>query len=140
MKRYREVSDAQAGMGRNSKEMRVSDRVRFSMKKISIVVSWSLENSVETTLSMESRGYGCAKRTHAHLFKWRPSDSVMLAALLIAGIYPLICAFTGRFRVDYFPKIKMMKTDGANTVALILMFIIMCIPMITDICSKKRRS
>lgn len=140
LKRYREVSEAQIGLGRNSKDMPFIERIRFAMKKISIVVSWSLENSVDTTVSMESRGFGCAARTHAHLFRWMFKDMIMSGIIFALGVAPFVCGIMGRFRVDYFPGIRMMKIDMPGVILLVMIFLLMSVPLAVDVASVIREN
>ena len=51
------------------------------MENFSILVTWSLENAVETADSMRARGYGTAKRTAYSPFRFAVHDGLALAAL-----------------------------------------------------------
>lgn len=77
--RYRVIHEGQIGMGRYnnpySKKKNVLyafmgfiEKIRHRIKEISILISWSLENSIETSDSMESRGYGLKGRTSYHRY------------------------------------------------------------------------
>lgn len=77
--RYRVIHEGQVGMGRYnnpySKKKNVLyafmgfiEKIRHRIKEISILISWSLENSIETSDSMESRGYGLKGRTSYHRY------------------------------------------------------------------------
>lgn len=59
--RYREISMGQRCMGRQGGGL--IQRGRLLAKKVSILISWSLEAAIETSDSMESRGYGLKGRT-----------------------------------------------------------------------------
>ncbi|MBE5958283.1 MAG: energy-coupling factor transporter transmembrane protein EcfT [Lachnospiraceae bacterium] len=136
IRRYKEVSDAQAGLGRISSKMSLPKRIGFIIKKMSIVITWSLENSVSTTISMESRGYGTGKRTNAHLYKFVGSDRIMLAVLLLLGGIPCVRALMGKFRVNYFPAIELTKLKAVNIISLVLIIMIMFVPMICDMANR----
>ena len=65
--RYRQIHEAQLGLGKidrnaESKANKVNvglfERIRLFIKEILILISWSLESSIETSASMEARGYG----------------------------------------------------------------------------------
>ncbi|MBR3644820.1 MAG: energy-coupling factor transporter transmembrane protein EcfT [Lachnospiraceae bacterium] len=133
VKRYREVGDAQAGLGRFTEKMSPAKRVQFATKKISTVISWSLENSVNTTISMESRGYGTGKRTNAHLYKFVASDIGMISLMVVLSVIPLFRIITRQFRTDYFPTIKLTQLNIINTISYILICLLMVIPLINDV-------
>ncbi|MCR5837345.1 MAG: energy-coupling factor transporter transmembrane protein EcfT [Lachnospiraceae bacterium] len=133
IKKYKEVSDAQAGIGRNSGDMSVMRRIQFMLKKLSIVISWTLEDSVNTTVSMESRGYGTGKRTNAHLFKFIRNDRIMLVLLMAFGSFPCTMAILGKYRVNYFPSMEFTEITFINVVSFFMFFLFMGIPMASDI-------
>ena len=58
-----EVSNAQKSMGRDTSEGSVFIRVKNSIRILSAVITWSLENAIDTSDSMKSRGYGLTGRT-----------------------------------------------------------------------------
>ncbi len=138
VKRYKEVGDAQKGLGRDPKDMSLWARSRLAVKKLSIVVSWSLENSMNTTISMESRGYGLKKRTSAHLFKFGRSDGRMGLILAVLGAYPLVVGLGGGFQVQYFPEIHVKLEGERQLLALILMGFFFLVPMIVDVIAEEK--
>jgi energy-coupling factor transporter transmembrane protein EcfT len=52
------VSNAQKCVGRDASNGGVVQRVRNAITILSIMVTWALENAIETADSMKSRGYG----------------------------------------------------------------------------------
>jgi len=133
VRRYKEVSDGQAGLGRRAGDMRPWARLRLAMKKASIVVSWSLENSINTTSSMESRGYGSGRRSQAHLFRFVTNDGWMLAVLGVLASLPTAMILTGRLRASYFPYLDFRQIKGLEAVALVFMGLYMCLPVAIDL-------
>lgn len=103
--RYRQIHEAQAGLGRNGDEVSLWQRTQNIVRELSVLISWSLEDSVEVSMSMESRGYGSGKRTWFHLFQMQKEDLIwcIYLVLMSAGIY--ICQFQGRLQAYYFPEI-----------------------------------
>ena len=57
------VAEAQACIGRDTKNGSVFRRIGNAVKIFSIMVTWSLENAIETADSMRARGYGLPGRT-----------------------------------------------------------------------------
>ena len=66
--RFREISMGQRCMGRHVTGGFMA-KLRQVTKEVSILISWSLEAAIETSDSMEARGYGLPGRTSFHLFK-----------------------------------------------------------------------
>lgn len=101
--RFREIRDAQKGLGFYENKMNFLNRCRQWGKEFSILVSWSLESAVETSVSMESRGYGTGRRTSFHLFRIHKED--VLWCILFCVLFGITMAVIvmGYFSVRYFP-------------------------------------
>lgn len=60
-------------------------KVRYALNMVSILVTWALENAIETADSMKSRGYGLKGRTAFSIYRFNRRDKIlggMLAVLL----------------------------------------------------------
>ena len=79
------VSEAQACIGRDTKNGSVFRRVGNAIKIFSIMVTWSLENAIETADSMRSRGYGLPGRTAFSIYRFDDRDKNVLAWLIFCG-------------------------------------------------------
>ena len=75
------VSEAQACIGRDTKNGSVLRRVGNAVKIFSTLVTWSLENAIETADSMRSRGYGLPGRTAFSIYRFDDRDKAALAWL-----------------------------------------------------------
>lgn len=117
--RYRQIHDAQLGMGRRGKS-----RLRMFVREVSILISWSLDSSIETSASMEARGYGKGKRTNYHNYRLKYADIaacfyiVLLAAVIVSGI------ITGKADIYYMPRI-IFTGDAAITAVMAMAFIML---------------
>lgn len=126
--RFREIHEAQRGLllpGTDTAEFRpgMPARCRQLGKELSVLVSWSLESAVETSLSMESRGYGTGRRTSFHLFRIRREDRILGILLLLLFGMVIFMVGKGCFETAYFPAFRMaeMSRMGAvGTVAFLL--------------------
>jgi energy-coupling factor transport system permease protein len=83
----RVVSDAQRCIGRDVTSGGVLDRVKNGLTILSIMVTWSLENAIETADSMKSRGYGLPGRTAFSIYRFDRRDRAALIWLLLCGAY-----------------------------------------------------
>ncbi|QKI82321.1 energy-coupling factor transporter transmembrane component T [Kroppenstedtia eburnea] len=61
------------------------ERLRRSMKRLEVLLTWSLEEGLQTADSMKARGYGTGRRSSYSPYRWRPKDGAALLFLLIAG-------------------------------------------------------
>ena len=100
LRRVREVSEAQKCLSPDSKGLRHAGRV------ISIVITWSLENALDTADSMKSRGYGLPKRTAFSLYRFTPRDGFALAFLIVPGACVLTAALGGVLSWQFYPVMQ----------------------------------
>lgn len=135
--RYNEITLGQKCMGRH-KEKGFIPRVRQVIKEVSILISWSLEASIETADSMEARGYGLRGRTSFHLFKFTGKDWTMLAGILIFGGIAAAGVFLGKTSMYYYPKITLESPDLMTVISLAAFNILMILPMIIDIAGEMK--
>ena len=76
--RLREIKTVQKTLGVTMSEGSLIKRVRSATKILSILITWSLENAVETADSMKSRGYGLSGRTAYSIFRFEKRDLIAL--------------------------------------------------------------
>lgn len=106
LQRWKEIGEVQKGTGYTKEISGMVEQVRFFLKKISILISWSLENSIDTSISMENRGYGTGKRTSFHLFRWNKQDGILLIFSITLVVSVIVGIKMNVFFVSYFPKIQ----------------------------------
>lgn len=100
------VSEAQACIGRDTKTGSVIRRVSNAIKIFSIMVTWSLENAIETADSMRSRGYGLPNRTAFSIYRFDDRDKTALAWLIFCGAYLISGWMAGGMYFRYYPTVK----------------------------------
>lgn len=120
------VSEAQKCIGRDVSQGSVFRRMRNAVTILSIVVTWSLENAIETADSMKSRGYGLKGRTAFSIFRFDQRDKNMLIWIVFCGVYVLCGAVAGVFRWQYFPNISGFPIKPF-TASFHLVYFMMCI-------------
>lgn len=126
--RFREIREANKGLYLYGTDMADSSpgitmRCRQLGKELSILISWSLESAVETSLSMESRGYGTGRRTSFHLFRVRREDRILIIILLFLFCLAIVPVVKGCYETAYFPAFRMKemsRAGGAGIAAFIL--------------------
>lgn len=108
----RRVSRAQKAMGLYSSKS-ITDKIKSHARVFMAMVSWSLENSIETSSSMKARGYGLKGRTNFALFKFGADDLILLAVIVILLGVTVFGIITGETRFYYYPRISTLKFSAA---------------------------
>lgn len=130
--RIKEVSEAQRCIGRNVSNGGVIERARHGITILSIMVTWALENAIETADSMKSRGYGLQGRTAFSIYRLDKRDKKALVAVLVLGMFVLVGGILGGLKWRYFPTMKGASL-GVFSTSLWLAYMGLClVPVIVD--------
>ena len=135
--RFLEIRLGQKAMGRDE-EQHFFGKVRQFVKELSILISWSLESSIETADSMEARGYGLKGRTSFHLFRFMDRDKVMTVIFCGLGVILLISLIKGLTDIYYYPVIVLEKWSPFKIIAFASFVVLLMIPILMDLDVKKK--
>ena len=135
--RYKEISMGQRCMGRHT-EKGLIPQARQLVKEVSILISWSLESSIETSDSMEARGYGLKGRTSFHLFKFTDRDRKLTIFLTVFGLVAAAGCILGKTSIYYYPKIVLGGWDLMKIATLASFTVLLASPIIIDILGEKK--
>ena len=114
------VTDAQKSIGRDIAEGSLGHRMKIAITVLSIMVTWALENAIETADSMKSRGYGLKGRSAFSIYRFDERDKMALLYLGFCGCYLLTGNMVSAFGFRYFPNIRYV---GLNAVTLSFQFV-----------------
>ena len=138
--RYSEIHMGQVCLGREN-EKGFFNKIRQFGKEVSILVSWSLESSIESADSMEARGYGLKGRTSFNLYRIERRDVVLISVMTLMGTVVIILNLLGKNSLSFYPvyKYSMSVWNGLTLGAYI---ILVGMPIVMDIYgeAKWRRS
>ena len=120
------VTDAQKSIGRDPAQGSLWRRTKIAITILSIMVTWALENAIETADSMKSRGYGLPGRTAFSIYRFEDRDKLALLFLGFCGLYLLCGTISNAFGFLYFPRLRYV---GINVVTMSFQFVffILCI-------------
>ena len=127
---YRRVQLAQRAMGCEARG--VLARVRGFAAVVSAMITWSLENALDTADSMRSRGYGLAHRTSFSIYRFTDRDRMALVWLLGLGFFVAAGWLCGGTYFRYYPTVRAAEMNGW-TVSFLLAYAALCLtPLILN--------
>ena len=134
--RFREqlkvISAAQKCVGRDVSNGSVLQRLRHSITIMSIMVTWALENAIETADSMKSRGYGLPGRTAFSIYHFDTRDMKALIYLVGTGSYVVAGIVLKGLYFRYFPSLK--GSWGPYTLSVLLVYAaLLLMPMAANV-------
>ena len=127
------VTNAQRCMGRDVSNGSIMKRAKHGLNILSIMVTWSLENAIETADSMKSRGYGIPGRTAFSIFTFDKRDQKALLCIMLLGVYTFIGNMMGGMYFRYFPEIAWAKNSFFSTSVFIAYFLLCICPIIIEL-------
>ena len=120
------VSEAQRCVGRDVSDGSMLQRVKNAITILSIMVTWALENAIETADSMKSRGYGLPGRTAFSIYRFDDRDKAAFLWLCFCGFYIFAGWMAGGLSWQYYPRVKGTLT-GAFPISFQLVYLALCL-------------
>lgn len=127
------ISDAQKCIGRDVSSGSILERARCGLAILSVMVTWALENAVDTADSMKSRGYGLPGRTAFSIFTFDKRDKKMFLCIVSLGIYVLAGSFFHGTAFRYFPAMKGAPVSVYSVSVFAAYFALCGIPVIIEL-------
>ena len=126
------VANAQRCVGRDMMCGGVIQRAKNGLAIVSALVTWSLENAIETADSMKSRGYGLPGRSAFSIYTFDSRDRQALAAVCLAGLYSICGAMAGGLGFQYFPLIKGVPFTAFTASVFLAYFVLCAMPLVIE--------
>lgn len=136
--KFREVAYAQKCMGRDVWDGSLINRAKNALAVISVMVTRTLENSVETADSMKARGYGISGRTSFSIYKFDKRDTGVLVCIGLFGVYVFSGAMMGAMDFSYFPYLKSADTSFFTISVFVAYFLLCLSPVIIELVEVRR--
>lgn len=105
------VVEAQRSIGRDISQGSLLRRMKLAVSVLSIMITWALENAMDTADSMKGRGYGLPGRTAFSIYRLDDRDKSALAFLLLCAFCLIMGTAASAFSFRYYPGIR----AGART-------------------------
>lgn len=117
--KWTEMKEAQTALGYFS-ETGFLSKLRGAVRIFSALVTWSLENTVETGMSMSARGYGLKNRTNYSLFRLRRRDTFLLMLTLALTASAVAGIAAGALAFRFYPSVSVPQ--GGSAVLFYILF------------------
>ncbi len=120
------VTEAQRSLGRDVSNGSLWSRTKTAITIFSIMITWALENAIETADSMKSRGYGLKGRTAFSIYHFEERDKYALLWFSFCGLFLLSGTLLSAFGFRYFPNIRYAVLDS-TTIPFYCVYFSLCI-------------
>lgn len=128
----RTVTEAQKGAGRSAENGTPVQRIRNAVTILSVLLTWALENAIETADSMKSRGYGLPGRSAFSVYRFDRRDRTVLSWLGTVGGLLIFGWVFGAPDFSYYPLVRGAAVSPIS-VGFQLLYLALCLtPLILD--------
>ncbi|MCR8743802.1 energy-coupling factor transporter transmembrane component T [Romboutsia lituseburensis] len=127
------IASTQKTIGIDYEEGTIIKKIKSSMRILSIVVTWALEDAVQTADSMKARGYGIKGRTNFTIFIFIKRDIIMLGFIWIVAVFLGSAYSNGYCQLLFYPTIQSIRLDTLSTILYLSFFIITIIPIVLEL-------
>lgn len=111
---------------------RLFQKMGFALRNLSVLLTMSLENAIETADSMRARGYGQRRRTTFHLFRFDGRDARTLGLILAVGGICILARSYGHGNMEFYPRMSPAILGPATYTMLIFFAVLMFLPGILE--------
>ena len=101
-----QIVETQRCIGRDVSTGSLWSRMKTAITIVSILITWSLEDAIETADSMKSRGFGLKGRTAFSIYRFDERDRMAMAWFGSCGWYVLMGTVALAFGFRYLPSIQ----------------------------------
>jgi len=127
------ISNAQKCIGRDVSNGSILQKAKHGIKILSILVTWALENAIDTADSMKGRGYGLPGRTAFSIFRFDRRDGWAAAYILACSAAVIAGAATEVYHFRYFPTIRGLWSGPWTVLVFVAYFALGLLPIIVNI-------
>ena len=108
-------------------------KAKEGISVLSIMITWSMENAVDTADSMKSRGCGLDGRTAFSLFAFEKRDVFALFAVIFMSVIIIVGASGGTVHFRYFPTVAAHKITPTSVLVIAAYAALCFMPVIIEI-------
>lgn len=130
--RYDEIAAVQRVRGMTMSEGNLRNRARNGMSMIQTLLTWSLEEAIQTADSMQSRGYGLGKKSSYVLYQMERKDwwTAFIFAILLS-----VCLFGSAYgygKIIIYPELGTLQFYLLDWLSFVSLCCLVAYPLIIE--------
>lgn len=133
-----EIARAEKGVGNAPTGGHFFAKLRQGARRLSVLISWTLEKGIDTADSMRARGYALAGRTSYNRYAFTARDGAFLGGSLAAT--GMLFAVEAKCKAYYNPMIDIPTPDVLSGLWFLLITAALCAPILYDIGEERKWS
>lgn len=130
--RYEEIQAVQKVRGMTISHGRLRERARNGMNMIQTLLTWSLEEAIQTADSMTARGYGSKEKSSYESYVINKRDILSLILLSMLFIISILGSLLGYGKIVIYPMLGTLHFYSIDYLLYINMIILISFPLIVE--------
>lgn len=131
-RRFDEINDVQRIRGMTMASGTLRERAKNGMIMMQILLTWSLEEAIETADSMKARGYGTGKRSPYIPYKMDKLDKGWLLTLVLLFTICIVGGVLGYGKLIIYPQLGALQIHAFDWILLGCMTLLMSFPLLVE--------
>lgn len=131
--RARKITIAQQGIGRGPSDGNVLQRAVNVIRLVSIVITWTMENFVESAKSMKCRGYSLKGRTAFSIYRFDNRDRALVLGIFAGLTFTAMAVMFDQTFIYYNPELIMNRVTFVSVIFYAAYAVLLMLPMALQI-------
>lgn len=128
-RRLAEIETVQRSKGHSIKYGTLKQRSKNGIQLVQILLTWSLEEALQTADSMAARGYGLRKRSRYNPFQMKRKDWMALLYMLVVGSISIFGCWLGDGVLSISPVLEPIYLEGREWFYLLIFILFIGFPL-----------
>ncbi|PKR83951.1 energy-coupling factor transporter transmembrane component T [Heyndrickxia camelliae] len=128
-RRLKEIQTVQRGKGLSVNSGTMKERAKNGIQLVQILLTWSLEEALQTADSMAGRGYGLRKRSRYIPFKMKRKDWLAIIYMAIVGSISIFGWWLGDGVLSINPILEPIFLEGREWFYLFIFILFLGFPL-----------
>jgi energy-coupling factor transport system permease protein len=132
-RRLTEISDVQSSKGISILHGTWIERIQKGMLYIQVLLTYSLEEAIQTADSMKARGYGQSNRTTYEYFRFKKPDLIAMVYLSVLFSINLFGRFSGYGFLSIYPILESINPSPLEIIILVCNLMFLSFPLFAEL-------
>lgn len=126
------ISNSQKTLGMYVTSGSIIKRLKSGIRILSILVTWALENAIDTADSMKARGYGLKPRSRYSIFSFSKRDGFLLSIIAGFSLITIWGEVSSNYYFHYYPYIPDITPSILSIFLYTCYLLLMILPVIVE--------
>lgn len=128
-----QIANAQKTIGMDYRTGSLAHRIKCIARILSVLITWSLDNAIDTADSMKARGYGIGQRSAFSIFVLARRDVCMLVVIGVFVAINISAVVYGVTTFYFYPTFSSIQVDVLSISFYCSYFVLLAMPLAVEV-------